>query len=66
MIDPTFRNINSQLVLLLENGDDDLTRNSFEAFKNCVPFIMCITKIDGTTIDDAKDLNLVMPMYNLL
>ena len=22
------------------------------AFKNCVPFTKCITKIDGTTIDD--------------
>ena len=26
----------------------------------------CITKIDGTTIDDAENLDLVMPMYNLL
>ena len=36
------------------------------AFKNCATFIKCITKIDGTTIDDAEDLNLVMPMCNLL
>ena len=36
------------------------------AFKNCAPFIKCITKIDGTTIDDAIDLDLVMSMYNLL
>ena len=36
------------------------------AFKNCAPFIKCITKIDGTTISDAEDLDLVMPMYNLL
>ena len=35
-------------------------------FKNCAPFIKCITKNDGTTIDDAKDLDLVMPRYNLL
>ena len=26
----------------------------------------CITKIDGTTIDDAEDLDLVMPMHNLI
>ena len=32
------------------------------AFKNFAPFIKCITKIDGTTIDDAKDLGLVMLM----
>ena len=34
--------------------------------KNCAPFTKCITKIDGTTIDDAEDLDLVMPMYNLI
>ena len=36
------------------------------AFKNCAPFIKCTTKIDGTTIDDAEDLDLVTLMYNLL
>ena len=36
------------------------------AFKNCAPFTKCITKIDGTTIDDAEDLDLVIPMYNLI
>ena len=34
-------------------------------FKNCVSFIKCITEIDGTTIDDAEDLDLVIPVYNL-
>ena len=36
------------------------------AFKNCAPFIKCITKIDGTTIHNANDLDLVMTMYNLI
>ena len=36
------------------------------AFKNCAPFTKYITKIDGTTIDDAEDLDLVMSMYNLI
>ena len=31
-----------------------------EAFKNCVPFSKCITKIDGTRIDDAENIDLVM------
>ena len=35
------------------------------AFKNCAPFIKCITKIDGTTSDDAEDLDFVMSMYYL-
>ena len=36
------------------------------AFKNCAPFTKHITKIDGTTINDAEDLDLVMLMYNLI
>ena len=36
------------------------------AFKNCAPFTKCITKIDGTTIDDAENIDLVMPIYNLI
>ena len=36
------------------------------AFKNCAPFTKCITKIDGTTIDDAEDLHLFTAMYNLI
>ena len=36
------------------------------AFKNCVPFIKSITKIDETTIDDTEYLDLVMPINNLL
>ena len=27
------------------------------AFKNCAPFIKCLTKIDGTTRTDAEDLD---------
>ena len=36
------------------------------AFKNNVPFINCISKINGVKIVNAKDLDVVMPMYNLL
>ena len=36
------------------------------AFKNCTPFTKCITRIDETTIDGAEDLDLVMPMQNLI
>ena len=36
------------------------------AFNSFAPFIMWITKIDGTTIDNAEDLDLVIPIYNLL
>ena len=39
------------------------------AFKNCASFRSfseCITKIDGTTIDDAEYEDLVMLMYSLI
>ena len=36
------------------------------AFKNNAPFINCISKINGVQIDNAEDLDVVMPMYNLL
>ena len=35
------------------------------AFKNNVPFIVCISKINNTLIDKAEDLDVGMPMYNL-
>ena len=37
-----------------------------EAFKNCARFPKCITKIDRTTIHDAEDFDLVMPVHNLI
>ena len=36
------------------------------AFKNDASFINCISKINGVQIDNAEDLDVVMPMYNLL
>ena len=35
-------------------------------FKNNVPFINCISKINGIKIDNAEDLDVVMPLHNLL
>ena len=34
--------------------------------KNNAPFINCISKINNELIEDAEDLDIVMPMYNLL
>ena len=36
------------------------------ALKNNVPFISCISKINGELIENAEVLDIVMPMYNLL
>ena len=35
-------------------------------FKNCAPFINCISEINNTQIENAKDIDIVMPMYNLI
>ena len=35
-------------------------------FKNCAPFTDCITKIYNTQVDDAQQIDVVMPMYNLI
>ena len=45
---------------------DNAKRNKAVAFKNNAPFINCMTKINGIKIDNAEDLDVVMPMYNLL
>ena len=34
--------------------------------KNCAPFTNYISEINDTQIDSAKDINVVMPMYNLI
>ena len=52
-------------------GDDAAARQADErdkgvAFKNCVPFTNCISEINNTQIDNAKDIDIVMPMYNLI
>ena len=45
---------------------DNAKKNKAIAFKNNAPFINCISKINGIKIDNAEDLDVVMPIYNLL
>ena len=35
-------------------------------FKNCAPFTNCISEINNTQIDNANDIDIVMPIYNLI
>ena len=41
-------------------------RNRFLAFKNNTPFTNCISKINNVLIENVEDLDVVMPMYNLI
>ena len=52
--------------ITLEGDKDANKQNKNLAFKNNALFINCISKINGVKIDNAEDLDVVMPMYNLL
>ena len=52
--------------IALEGDNDTNKRNKNLALKNNAPFINCISKFNGVKIDNAEDLDVVMPMYNLL
>ena len=41
-------------------------RNRLAILKNNAPFVSCITRIKGELIEDVDDLDIVMPMHNLL
>ena len=52
-------------------GDDDAAkrldeRNKGVIFKNCAPFTKCISRVNNTDIDASQDIDIVMPIYNLL
>ena len=47
----------------------DPNNNAYDkklAFKNNIPFISCITKINSTLVDNAEDLDIVKRMYSLI
>ena len=48
----------------VNNNRDEKNRPSI--LKNNVPFISCFSKINGELIENAEDLDVVMPMYNLI
>ena len=58
-------------IIITGAGDDAAARRADERnkgviFKNCAPFTKCISKINDAEIDNAQDIDIVMPMYNLI
>ena len=52
-------------------GDDDAAKrldeiNKCVIFKICAPFTKSISRINNTDIDNAQDIDIIMPMYNLI
>ena len=51
--------------VIAANNPDDAKRNKSVAFKNNAQFFNCISKINVVQIDNAKDFDIVIPMYDL-
>ena len=47
-------------------GNDDNVYNRKGSFKNSAPFFNCTLRINSQLIEGAQDLDIVIPMYNLL
>ena len=52
--------------ITVTNPNDNVNFNKELTLKNNVPFISRISKINGELVENAEDLDIVMPMYNLL
>ena len=58
-------------ITIAGGGNDDAIKPADErgkgvTFKNCAPFTKCISRINNTDIDDAQDIDIVIPIYNLI
>ena len=52
-----------------DTADDGAAANNTNKkviFKNCAPFTSCISKTNNADIDNAKYIDIVIPMYNLI
>ena len=54
----------SSTITITEAGADDLAKQLDD--RDCVPFTDCASAMRNNQIDHAKDLNIVIPMYNLI
>ena len=43
-----------------------IAANTNVAFKNCAPFTRCVTHINDEHVETAENLDIIMPMYNLI
>ena len=46
-------------------GTLSLTKTDGRGFIDNAPFINCLSKINNVVIDNAADLDVIVPMYNL-
>ena len=53
-------------IIATNGGNDDNVYNRKVSLKNSAPFFNCTLKTNSQLIEDAQDLDIVIPMYNLL
>ena len=53
-------------IITVVGGSNVSRKNRPLAFKNNATFISCISKINNMLIDNAEDLDVPMPMYNVI
>ena len=54
---------------ILVTGDiktADIAADTNVVFKNCAPFTRCATHINDEHVETAENLDIIMPMYNLI
>ena len=56
----------SDVYILVIGNIQNKPANSVVAFKNCAPFRTCDVTINDEHVQKAEDLDIAMPMYNLL
>ena len=65
----TYIHVKGTITITSERDNDTAKqldeRNKGVIFKNCPPFTKCISRVNSTDID-SHDIDIVMPIYNLL
>ena len=56
----------SDAYILVNGNIENKADNANVCFKNCAPFTRCVTHINDEHLETTEDLDIIMPMYNLL
>ena len=60
--------VNGTITVMAAAGANNIRdkKNRILILKNIAPFVSCITRTNGELVEYADDLDIFMPMYNLL
>ena len=58
-------------ITIIAAGDNEAARRADErnkgvVSKTCAPFTICISEINNTQIDNCNNIDIIIPMYNLI